>query len=129
MAKRGRKRPADAEFVIAQVKEEFSRKKRELGGARQAAKALKISPASFYNYINGKTVPDMEVLRRASEKWGIKWKYIDASEILPKLKVRTPEQYVFSFLDAVREKDVEILQVGPKGYKTLQVTMRIRFTA
>jgi hypothetical protein len=126
---RGRKRPADAEFVIAQVKEAFGKKKKELGGAKQAANDLEISQASFYNYVNGKTLPDMGVLKKASEKWGIKWKYIDTSEILPKLRVHTPEQYVFSFLHAVQEKDVEIVRIGPKGHDALQVTLKIRFSA
>ncbi len=129
MADRGRKRLADAEFVIAQVKDQFSKKMKELGSVKRAARALGVSRASFYNYINGKTVPDLEVLRKASEKWGIHWKFIDASQILPKLTVNTPKQYVFSFLDAVRRDDVEILQIGPKGPKSLQVTMKIRFTA
>jgi len=129
LADRGRKRLADAEFVIAQVKDQFSKKMKELGSVKRAARALGVSRASFYNYINGKTVPDLEVLRKASEKWGIHWKFIDASQILPKLTVNTPKQYVFSFLDAVRRDDVEILQIGPKGPKSLQVTMKIRFTA
>jgi len=115
--------------VIAQVKDQFSKKMKELGSVKRAARALGVSRASFYNYINGKTVPDLEVLRKASEKWGIHWKFIDASQILPKLTVNTPKQYVFSFLDAVRRDDVEILQIGPKGPKSLQVTMKIRFTA
>jgi transcriptional regulator with XRE-family HTH domain len=129
LPRRGRKRLADAEFVISQVKDEFEKKAKKLGGAENAAKALGVSRATFYNYLNGKSVPDLEVLRKASVEWGIKWRYIDTSQILPKLKVHTPEQYVFSFLDTVRPKDVEILQIGPKGAKTLQVTMKIRFTA
>jgi hypothetical protein len=128
--KRGRKRPADAECVIKQAMEVFAQKRREFGNsAKLAAKDLGISLASFYNYVNGKTVPDMDVLKKASEKWGTKWKYIDTSEILPKLKIREPEQFVFSFLDALRESDVEIVRIGPKGHKTLQVTLNIRFTA
>jgi transcriptional regulator with XRE-family HTH domain len=129
LPRRGRKRLAGADFVISQVKNEFEKKARELGGAEKAAKVLGVSRASFYNYLNGKSVPDLEVLRKASVTWGIKWKYIDTSQILPKLTVHTPQQYVFSFLDAVRPQDVEILQIGPKGPKTLQVTMKIRFTA
>lgn len=35
----------------------------------------------------------------------------------------------FSFLDAVREEDVEVVKIGPKSLNVLQVTLRIRFTA
>jgi hypothetical protein len=125
----GRKRPAGAELLLAQVKEEFSKKKAELSSAKKAADELNVGLASFYNYINGKTLPDMEVLRRASEKWEIKWKHIDMVKILSQVKVRTPQQLIFSFLDALREEDVQVVWVGPKSQKTLQVTLNIRFTA
>ena len=128
--KRGRKRPADAECVLDQVQAVFTEKKKEFDdSARRVADDLGISVASVYNYIKRKNVPDMNVLKKASERWGTKWRYIDASEILPKLKIHEPQQYVFSFLDALRESDVEIVRIGPKGAKTLQVTLNIRFTA
>jgi hypothetical protein len=81
--KGGRKRPADAEFVINQVKQRFGEKMVELG-ARNAAAEIGVGLASFYNYINGKTVPDIDVLRRAKEVWDIKWpKLMDPSTVLP----------------------------------------------
>ena len=85
----GRKRPADAELLLSQVKEIFEKKKTELG-AEKAAKQIDVCLASFYNYANGKTLPDFEVLRRAQHEWGVKWTYIDTSEILPIRKVRGP---------------------------------------
>ena len=125
----GRKRPADAQLVIDQVKKKFGQKKKELG-ARKAADDLEVGLASFYNYLNGKTLPDWDVLRKATEVWGIKWPTImDPSEILPKRKARSAEQYVFSFLDALGKDNVEIVAIGPKGHKTLQVTLNIRFSA
>lgn len=127
--KGGRKRPADAEFVINQVKQRFGEKMVELG-ARNAAAEIGVGLASFYNYINGKTVPDIDVLRRAKEVWNIKWpKLMDPSAVLPRGRLRTPEQYVMSFLDALEKDDVQVVKIGPKGYKTLQVTLNIRFTA
>ena len=125
----GRKRPADAELLLSQVKEEFGKKKDELGSVKKAAGQIGVKPSSFYNYLKGKTVPDMQVLRTAAEKWGIKWTYLDPSEILPKQKVRSPRQFVFAFLDALQEQDIEVVKVGARGQNVLQVTLNIRFSA
>jgi hypothetical protein len=124
----GRKRPPDAELLLSQVKEVFEKKKDELG-AEKAAKQIDVGLASFYNYAKGKTIPDFEVLRRVHEKWGIKWRYIDTSEILPIRKVRTPEQAVFSFLKALDEDDVEISHVGTEGETVLHIKLKVRFPA
>jgi hypothetical protein len=124
----GRKRPADAELLLSQVREVFEKKKDELG-AEKAAKQIDVGLASFYNYAKGKTLPDFEVLRRVHEKWGVKWRYIDTSEILPIRKVRTPEQAVFSFLKAIDEDDVEISQVGTEGETILHIKLKVRFPA
>lgn len=125
----GRKRPADAELLLSQVKEEFGKKKAELRSVKEAAAELGVKPSSFYNYLKGKTVPDMQVLRTATEKWGIKWKYLDPSEILPRQKMRSPKQFVFAFLDALQQQDVKVIKIGPKGQSILQVTLNIRFSA
>jgi hypothetical protein len=125
---RGRKRPPDAERIISQVKEEFKKKKDKLGAAR-AAREIGVGLASFYNYINGKTVPDLEVLRRANEKWGIVWEYIDFSEVLRRQKVQSVEQLAFKFLAAVREEDIEVINVGREGNNLLRVALKIRFSA
>ena len=129
MKKRGRKRPPDAEFVIEQVMRRFGPKKEALG-AKKAAYELGVSVASFYNYVNGKTVPDIQVLRTAKRVWDINWpKLMDPSEILPHTKARSPEQYVLSFLHRLDKEDIEIIAVKPKGATALQVTLKIRFTA
>src|SRR5690348_14449382 len=104
----GRKRPADAEFVIKHVKEKFGQKKEELG-AKRAAADLDVSLKAFYKYVKGENVPDIEVLRRAKRAWDIKWpKLMDPSDILPTEGARTPKQYIFSFLDALEKTDIEI---------------------
>jgi transcriptional regulator with XRE-family HTH domain len=127
--RRGRKRPADAELLLSQVKEEFEKKRGELKSVKKAAEQLGVKPSSFYKYLKGQTVPDMQVLSNATKKWGIKWKYLDPSEIFPKQKVRSPQQFVFAFLDALHEEDVEVVRVGPKKNNILQVTLNIRFSA
>ena len=128
MKTHGRKRSPDAELLLAQIKDEFGEQKVKLG-ARRAARELGVCLASFYNYVNGVDLPGMEVLRTANQRWGIKWKLIDPSDILPKRKVKSPEQYVFSFLDALREQDVKVVRIGPKAYNVLEVTLKIRFSA
>jgi hypothetical protein len=124
----GRKRPPDAELLLSQVKDEFQKQMEKLG-AKEAAKQLDVCPASFYKYAKGETLPDFEVLRRAHEEWGIRWKYIDTSEILPIRKVRTPEQAVLSFLRALDEDSVEISHVGTDGETVLDIKLKVRFPA
>jgi hypothetical protein len=109
------------------VRRVFKEKKDE-GQAKQAAKDLNISLASFYKYAAGDDLPRMEVLREAQDKWeGVKWDLIDVSEITRKRKIASPEQYVLSFLREVREEDVKIAKIGPKGERILQVLLNIRF--
>jgi hypothetical protein len=113
---------------MAQVAKVFSVKRNEKGGARRAAADLGISLASFYKYAAGEDLPRMEVLRDAQLKWaGVKWELIDVTEITKKKKIASPEQYVLSFLREVHEKDVEIVKIGPKGERVLQVLINIRF--
>jgi len=125
---RGRKHSPGEKRLMHQVAEEFGKKKEELG-ARKAAKELSVCLASFYNYVAGTDLPRMEVLEEAREKWGIKWDLIDPAEILRKKKVGSTEQFVFSFIDAVRKEDVEVSRIGPEGTTVLEVRFRIRFPA
>ena len=104
----------------------FSQKKEELGSVRRAAKELQVCVSSFYKYMAGQNVPDMDVLRRATEKWGIKWKYLDPSEVLRPLKMKSTEQLVFSFLNSMDEEDIEVVEVGPDSANVLQVILKIR---
>jgi len=111
------------------VVEKFVPKKKELG-AKIAAEELGVSLASFYNYVNGKTVPDIQVLRNAKKVWSIKWpKIMDPSEVLPQEKARSSKQYALPFLEALKKENFEIIAVEPKGTSNLQVTFKIRFTA
>jgi len=129
LRQKGRKRPADAEFLLKQVAEVFSKKKAEPGGAREAAKQLGVCLSSFYKYAAGINVPDMDVLRAAKEKWGVRWKYLDPSEVVRTSKVPSAEQLVLSFLSAVREEDIKIIEVTPEGRGILQISLKIRFPA
>lgn len=126
MKTRGRKHSFAEKHLMAFVADVFAKKKKELG-AKQAARELNVSLASFYNYAAGTDLPRMEVLRDAQQKWGVKWPLIDPSEILRTQKIQSPEQYTFSFLEGVREEDVEVVEVGPEGRSVLHVMLKIRF--
>jgi hypothetical protein len=106
----------------------FKAKQNELGAAR-AARELEVCLASFYKYVAKKNVPDMDVLRTATEKWGVKWKYLDPSDLVRPLKLKSPEQLVFSFLSAMGEDDIEVVEVAPEGKNVLQVMLKLRFPA
>jgi hypothetical protein len=110
------------------MKREFGKKRDKLG-AERAARELGVCLASFYNYVNGKTLPDLEVLRNAHVEWGIVWRYMDFSEIMRKQKVESAEQLVLGFLQAVREEDIEIIKVDREGANLLKVALTIRFSA
>jgi hypothetical protein len=125
---RGRRHSPGEKRLMQQVAEEFGKKKKELG-AKEAAKALNVCLASFYNYLAGTDLPRIETLDDAREKWGIKWDLIDTEEMLRKKRVDSAEQFVFSFIDAVRKEDVEVSRVGPQGSTVLEVRFRIRFPA
>jgi len=98
-------------------------------GAERAARELEVCLASFYKYVAKKNVPDMDVLRTAAEKWGVKWKYLDPSEIVRPVKMKSPEQLVFSFLSTMDEDDVKVVEVVPEGKNALQVVLKLRFPA
>ena len=129
MGRKGRKRPADAELLLKQVAEVFSKKKEELGGARKAARQLGVCLSSFYKYAAGINIPDMDVLRAAKEKWGVRWTYLDPSEVIRSSRVKSAEQLVLAFLSAVRQQDIKILEVTPEGRGILQISLEIRFPA
>lgn len=111
---------------MARVAQEFSEKKRLLG-ARRAATLLKVSLASFYNYVAGTDLPRTDVLRRATEKWGIQWPWMDTSELLRTREVGSEEQLAFSFIDAVQEADISIIEVRPSREGALQIKLKIHF--
>jgi hypothetical protein len=123
---KGRKRPADAEFLLEQVATEFAKQKERLGSAKKAADELDVCVSSFYKYLNKENVPDMHVLEAATKKWHIKWKHLDPSEVLRSRKVETAEQLVFSFLKVMDEEDIQVVEVTPDGMSVLQVVLKIR---
>jgi hypothetical protein len=111
---------------LSQVSREFGKKKDEIG-AKEAAKQLNVSLASFYNYVKGTDLPKMEVLRDAQDIWKVKWELINPAEILKTRSVATAEQLLLPFIRSVREQDIEIVEVTAGHDSTLRVMLRIRF--
>jgi len=114
--------------LLKQVREVFDGQRKKKGGAEEAVRDLRICRASFYKYAKGEDLPRVEVLKAAEEKWGVKWELLDLSQITEKKEIPSPEQYVLSFLQEVRNHDVQIRKIGPKGQRVLQVTLNIRFS-
>lgn len=128
MKRHGHKHTTGELILLQQVAEVFTARKRKKGGAKEAVDELGISRASFYKYARGEDLPRVEVLKAVEEKWaGVKWKLLDLSQMTERQRVASPEQYVLSFLQEVRNEDVQIKKIGPKGERTLQVTLNIRF--
>lgn len=126
MKSRGARHTYAEKLLMAQVKSEFGRIKKKYG-AQAAARKLRVSVPSFYNYVRGTDLPRMEVLRSAHELWGIRWKHIDSSQFVSTVKVKSPEQFVLPFLDAVHEKDVTIADITREGEGGLRIAFSIRF--
>jgi hypothetical protein len=126
VGQKGRKRPADAEFLLEQVARKFAKEKERLKSAKKAADELGVCLSSFYKYLNKENVPDMRVLQAAAEKWHIKWTHLDPSEVLRPRRIETTEQLVFSFLKEMRQEDIEVFKVTPDGTSVLQVVLKIR---
>jgi hypothetical protein len=114
---------------MKQVADVFTKKWRELGTAKKAARTLGINPKSFYNYAHGTDLPRVEVLRNASQKWGIKWDLIDTSASFRKLMPKTQEQLLLPLIQAVREEDVEVVEVVTGSDSCLRVKLEIRFSS
>lgn len=126
MSTRGRKRSHDEKQLLLEVADAFSARKKKVG-AKTAAKELNVSLASFYNYANGTDLPRMEVLRDAQAAWGVKWKLMDARELVKTEDASSPEQLLLGFLDTVRERDITVEDVKRNNQGALKVVLAIRF--
>src|SRR5437763_16655880 len=99
--------------LLNQVRDVFDEQKKKKNGAKEAVKDLRICRASFYKYARGEDLPRVEVLKAAEEKWGVKWELLDLSQMTEQKEVSSPEQYVLSYLQEVRNEDVQIKKIGP----------------
>jgi hypothetical protein len=113
-------------LLMKQIAEEFTKRKKKLG-AREAAKQLGVSLASFYNYAAGSDLPRVEVLRTAHKKWDINWDLIDTSTLLKAAKPISAQQLLLPLIRSVREEDVEVIEVVSGNDSSLRVMLKIRF--
>jgi hypothetical protein len=111
---------------MKQIAAEFTKRKKALG-AREAARQLGVSLASFYNYAAGTDLPRVEVLRTAHKKWNIKWDLIDTSTLLKAAKPISAEQLLLPLIRSIREEDVEVIEVMSGDDSSLRVMLKIRF--
>jgi transcriptional regulator with XRE-family HTH domain len=131
--KRGRKprpRTTAEKLLMVEVSEKFETLMEERGwSVERAAKELEVSRASFYNYCNKSDLASFEVLKKAHDRWGLKFKYIDfgANSRQSSPTTEEPRQYVLPFIANVRERDVEIIKAKSVKPDTLQLTVNIKF--
>ena len=126
MKRPGPKHTFAEKLLMKQIAEEFTKRKMKLG-AREAAKQLGVSLASFYNYAAGSDLPRVEVLRTAHKKWDIKWDLIDTSTLLKAAKPISAQQLLLPLIRSVREEDVEVIEVVGGNDSSLRVMLKIRF--
>jgi len=101
---------------------------------KDAARALGVCPASFYNYLAKTDLPSVAVLRRAHKKWELNFKYADYDlddKFFEKIsEERGPireEQIPLPFLEALGRKDIEVLEVILRKPNAVEVKLKIRF--
>jgi dihydropteroate synthase len=131
--KRGRKlrpRTTAEKLLMVEVSEKFGKVMEERGwNVERAAKELEVSRASFYNYCNKDDLASFEVLKRAHDRWGLNFRYIDFGANSRNSSPTTEEsrQYVLPFIEGVRERDIEIIKTKSVKPDTLQLTVNIKF--
>ena len=114
---------------MTEVSEKFGGKKEAIG-AKAAARDLKVSLASFYNYINKDDLPTFDVLKRAHDLWNENFTYIDfgSTSRTPSLsKEDQPRQYVLPFISGVRQSDIQVIRAKAVKPDSLLVTLKIKF--
>lgn len=132
--RRGRgKRPRTTaeKLLMGEVSQKFSAKKKSMG-ARAAARELKVSVASFYNYIRKTDLPSFEVLKRAHDVWNENFTHIDfasASRTWSPSEESQPRQYILPFIKAIREDDIEVVCAKAVKPDSLLLTLKIRFVS
>jgi transcriptional regulator with XRE-family HTH domain len=133
--KRGRKkrpRTTAEKLLMAEFSEKLCDKMKEEGWtAKRTAKELKICPASFYNYRNKTDLPSYEVLKRAHDRWGWNFKYIDFAEQSARApsEAEQPRQYVLPFIENVQERDIQVIRAKAVKPDCLELTVQIRFAS
>jgi len=127
--KRGPRHTYAEKLLMKQVAEEFKKKWKEKGNAREAAEELGVNLKSFYKYAEGTDLPRVEVLKAAQDKWKIKWDLIDTSALTKaSVKPVSAEQLLLPLIRSIQEEDVEIIKVATTSDSSLRVMLEIRFS-
>ena len=124
--------------VSEKVSEQIDRRFKGKGKVGQAARKLDVSRAALYNYIRKKNVPGIDVLERLNAMWGLEFSYgvmkldreffrSQREGMESKGAQSAAHQYVLPFIEGLRERDIEILQVTARKPSSVEVRFRIRF--
>ncbi len=115
---------------------EISKKLYALMGDRKwkrvatAARELKVSRASMYNYLKKNDLASFEVLKRIHDEWGVEFEYLNfgaqAKTHAPS-EAEHPRQFILPFIEGVRETDIRIIRAKSVRPDTLQLTISIKF--
>lgn len=91
--------------------------------------ALGVCRASLFHYKNEEDLANPDVFRRAHEKLGFEFPYMDFDSLhKPEPRAIDPNaQGVFSFIHGLRKEDVEVISKKNVGRETLELTVQIRF--
>jgi hypothetical protein len=131
--KRGRKKRARTtaeKLLMGEFSDKLRGKMKSEGwNAKRTARELDVCLASFYNYRNRKDLPSYEILKRAHDRWGWNFQYIDFAERYAKAPSDSeqPRQYVLPFIENVHESDIQVIRAKPVKPDLLELTVQIRF--
>jgi hypothetical protein len=95
-----------------------------------AARQLKISRASMYNYLKKNDLASFEVLKRIHDEWGVEFEYLNFGTnvtVRAPSEAEQPRQYILPFIEGVRETDIQIIKAKSVKPDTLQLTINIKF--
>jgi hypothetical protein len=133
--RRGRKPqgPADLRMVAdlsAKLRSVIDKK--FAGSVARAAKNLGVCPASLYNYLNKKTVPDHQTLRRIGSSWGIVLANAEVNYDPGPDRGRGRDKAIqleLPLLDALTASDFRVTKVERMGPASVRVVLGISFGA
>jgi hypothetical protein len=92
---------------------------------------LGVSRASFYSYLRKVDLPRFDVLEKAARHWDLRFEHLD-NVVVRRRPKRSPPlevQLTLPFIEALREQDVEVIQVKAKKPNSVELRLLIRFAS
>lgn len=89
-----------------------------------------MSRAGLYKYLAGTSVPSLRVLRNAKRHFGVRLSYGELGDSYIKARRRSSDQLELEFsVGGISKEQVEVVKISPKGERSLEVTVRLTFSA